>query len=204
MPPSYEEFATQERVTYETVWKDPEYREAAHGLWFWTTHREEFPETFRSALDIGCGTGRLLAAWNATGIDAWAVDIAENALDPAVKALWRQKFRRSTLWEMSWSRSFDVGCCADVMEHIPTAMVPHTLRAIAACCDVVLFKIAGYPSRGWGVNVNLHPTVRSAEWWQRQLEAQGGVTKQLMLPTDRQEYFFQWTAGAAVARRSSN
>lgn len=166
-----------ERAKYERAWSAAEYRTACHGHALWHGRRDLYPEHFASALDIGCGTGRLLAEWNAAGIDAWGVDIADNALDQEIAERWGHKVVTACLWEMEWSRRFDLGSCTDVMEHIPPEHVAETLRRIAACCDVVVFKIAHSPNQlGGGV---LHLTLQPWPWWVAEMQAVGGRAEYL-------------------------
>lgn len=169
--------AEAERVKYEQTWRDPEYRHANHGLNLWLNRRDLFPAEVHSALDIGCGNGRLLHRWYEEGIDAWGYDIAPNCLDAAVAPFVAHRMRYGPLWEMDWGNPliayyerhrFDLGVCTDVMEHIPEEMVPASLARIAVCCDRVVFKIAHSPNQLGGQV--LHLTLRPVEWWMEQME----------------------------------
>jgi len=185
------ELAVTEREKYRAVWDMPVYRVKSHSLALWNMNRDVFPEMFVSALDIGCGLGRLFGHLNDEGFDAWAFDIADNALEPEIREQWGHKFRQGVLWDMVWDRRFDVGVCTDVMEHIPECHVPAVLLAIAECCDVTIFKIANFPSRSLGLD--LHLTMRDAEWWTDQMQLAGGVVERLDIATSKTEYFFRWT-----------
>ena len=195
--------AAAERAKYETVWKMPEYRVKSHSLKLYTDHPDLFPAGFATALDIGCGLGRLFAHLNETGVDCWAVDIADNCLEPAIAARWGHKFMLSPLWDMDWTdapalqgapKMFDLGVCTDVMEHIPPDMVGDVLARIAACCRVVMFKIANFPSRSLGHD--LHLTMQGPDWWAMRLAEAGGTVERLNIPADRPDYYFKWTNGA--------
>lgn len=166
-----------ERAKYERAWSVPEYRHACHSLQLWEGRRDLFPKIFASAVDLGAGSGRLFAAWNDAGVDAWAFDIADNCLDPGVAARWGQKLRVGCLWTMEWGRRFNLGICTDVMEHIPPERVAETLRRIAACCDEVLFKIAHSPNQLGGEV--LHLTLQPWPWWIQQMNAVGGTAEYL-------------------------
>lgn len=169
--------AAVERQKYERVWAMEEYRSACHSLALWRNRRELFPARFRSALDLGCGTGRLIAEWVADGVDARGVDIAANCLDSGADVADRVSI--ACLWEMEWpeGRVFDFAICTDVMEHIPPGHVTATLERIADCCDEVLFKIAHSPNQLGGEV--LHLTLQPAAWWIEQMEAVGGVAEYL-------------------------
>lgn len=165
--------ALQEQEKYERCWAMPEYRHACHALTLWEGRRDLFPASFASALDIGCGAGRLFTLWNEAGIDAWAFDIAPNCLDPDVAAKWGHKLVVGTLWEMDWAgRRFDLGICTDVAEHWPPEHVQECLRRIGLCCDEVLFKVAHSPNQLGGEV--LHLTLRPASWWIARMDALGG------------------------------
>lgn len=164
-----DQLAIDERAKYERVWMLPEYRLANHGLGLWLCDRDLFPANFASALDIGCGNGRLWRAWYESGIDAHAVDHALAAPDTWLAASVR--FTRQCLWTMHFDRIFDVGVCADVMEHIPPEKVARVLARIAEACDFVVFKIANYPS-AFG-DAALHLTLQDADWWLAKLQQYG-------------------------------
>ncbi len=180
----------RERAKYEDVWTRPEYRVKAHGLALWQQHREIFPDVVTTAVDLGCGHARLVERWNLEGIDGWGVDFAEAAPDPEIRLVWGPKLVMSCLWELSMGRRFDLGVCADVMEHIPEPMVDRTLARIRDHCDVVIFKIANFPSRMLGHD--LHPTMRGRTWWRDRLGMVGRV-EDLAIETGRNEYFFRWS-----------
>jgi hypothetical protein len=63
-----------------------------------------------------------------------------------------------------------------------------TLDRIAAHVDTAIFKIANFPSRSLGVD--LHPTLRPADWWVEQLASFWSVAR-LPLKTGREEYLFR-------------
>lgn len=149
----------QETSKYESVWADPLYRIANQGLQLWQLHRGIFPNDPASALDIGCGNGRMFAQWNREGIDGHGVDFARNALDAEHPN--KENFTLQCLWRMQFAREFDLGVCADVMEHIPPEKVDEVLGAISAACRTTVLQIANYPSY-FG---DLHLTLQSSEWW---------------------------------------
>ncbi len=175
-----------ERAKYETVWNQPSYRTANQGLGLWQRARAIFG-TPTSALDIGCGNGRLMAAMLAEGIDAHGVDFAPNAPDAGNAA----RVTNACLWDMQFDRRFELGVCADVMEHIPPERVDAVLQRIVDCCDVTVFEIANYPS----IYGDLHLTLQDADWWQAKL---GEFGRAEFLPDASRkgvrEYVFRLTA----------
>ena len=191
--------AEAEAVKYRAAFAEPRYRRVCHGLDLWRSERHLFPPRFRSAIDLGCGVGRLLSVWLDEGIDAWGVDLVPGqALDPEV--LWEHGDRvyAASLWAFNSGRVFDVGVCCDVLEHIPEDKLGETLARIRACCRWAVFKIANYPSVV-GDHV-LHVTLRDRVWWRRVLEAElrGTVTEHaLTRPDARPAYLFTWVSHAS-------
>lgn len=175
--------AASERAKYDKVWLIPEYRQACHSVTLWQQRRELFPSNFTSALDIGCGLGRIIGMWREIGIDAWGVDISSNAVNPT--APYRDRIILGCLWRKGWldrisrahSGRFDFGICTDVMEHIPTECVTDVLTNIAECCNEVLFKIA-HEHNTLGGEV-LHLTLQPARWWVKQMRSITGKATHL-------------------------
>ncbi len=182
--------ATLEREKYEAVWELDVYRIKCHGLNLWENHREIFPDHFRSALDIGCGLGRLMATWNDEGIDAWGVDLVSNCLAPEILIKWGDRFIVANLWEMELGMRFDLGVCADVMEHIPEDHVAEALQRIASHCDETIFSIANQPSNYSGYN--LHLTQKSLDWWLGMFQSVGSEPEVLSIVTRKNIYHLRW------------
>lgn len=168
-----------EREKYVNAWKNRVYRIRSHSLELWNDHRCFFPENFKSALDVGCGLGKLFAEWNDKEIDAWGVDITESCLAMHTREDWGHKFKEVSIWDMVWDRHFDFGICADVMEHIPTDRISLSLERISICCDEVLFKIAHFIGNDLG-GPRLHLTLRPVAWWINQMESVGGIAEELL------------------------
>lgn len=157
-----------ERSKYKRAFAKLEYRVKNHGLELWQMWRAIFPARPRTALDIGCGNGRLFRFLNMEGIDAYGVDIV-NALDEGNP--FSDKLSVQCLWQMHFALRFDIGICADVMEHIPPNKVDDVIACIARCCNLVVFKIANYPSAF--VGENLHLSLHDDAWWLAKLQQFG-------------------------------
>jgi len=155
-----------ERAKYAEVWRHRAYRKACHGLDLWRTRREIFPPNPKSVLDIGCGTGRLFAHLRDNGIRAEGVDLVD-ALDPEIRERHGKWFLSVPLQDLLGPECYDLGICADVMEHLPASDVDQALRAIASRVSKAVFLIANHPSEYMGHN--LHLTRRPVEWWQDRL-----------------------------------
>ena len=181
-----------ERQKYERVWAEEEnYRKANWGLKIWQQYSALFHG--KSILDIGCGTGRLAGMLLEQGFEVGAVDIADNAIDPDLREVLKPYFTRTTLWDMDLGRMFDMGVCADVMEHLPEDKVIPSLERIKAHCRTVLFVIAGYPSTHKGII--LHLTLKDGNWWQEQIASLGGAVAPLVYnrPDREKVWSFLWT-----------
>ncbi|KKL15753.1 hypothetical protein LCGC14_2502440 [marine sediment metagenome] len=182
--------ANLEREKYEAVWSLDIYRIKCHSLNLWENHREIFPENFRTALDIGCGLGYLMAAWNEEGYDAWGIDIAANCLASDISARWGKRFIVENLWEMELGVHFDLGICADVMEHIPEEFIERTLKNIARHCNETIFSIANFSSNSLGHN--LHLTQKPLDWWLGMFQSVGPEPEVLSLGGRNNVYHLRW------------
>lgn len=169
--------ASEEAEKYATAWADPRYRRNAWGLALWQSRREIFPQTVRSALDVGCGHGRLMAAWLDEGIDARGVDIADG-LDDDLRASCEARLTVCPLWDYRSDMQFELGVAADVLEHLPEVFVGPSLEALARCCRVVVAQTAEYPSEDWEGRT-LHLTLRPATWWAAKMISIGGTVEPL-------------------------
>lgn len=148
---------------YRWVWDNASPHGKSHGLELWEAHREIFgaPQT---AVDLGCGRGRLVERWLSEGIDGWGVDIAPNSIDDDAI---RDRIITADIAE--FTGSYDLAVCTDVLEHIPAQRLEQTVSAVLATAPHVVLKIANFESHFKGVN--LHPTMRPREFW---LELTGG------------------------------
>jgi len=185
---------------YTAAWADPAYRRACHGLTLWRTRPALFPERITSAIDLGCGTGRLVAAWRAENIEAYGVDlVAEASVDPTLRIAHPEWFTSSALEDFEPGRRYEVGVCADVLEHIAEDRVLAVLHRIRACCQMAVLLVANYPSAHAGQS--LHPTLKTDYWWRTTLWAGlGGIVTPLQYERPGragQVYLYQWHAASA-------
>ena len=158
---------------YTFAWDQEQYRKACHGLVFYGQYRHLFPDKIVSAIDYGCGTGRLLKRMICDGIDARGVDFAFNAVDADILAEHFARIDYANLCDYDPGRRFHVGICADVMEHIPDDDISGVLENVSRHCDMVYFLIANYPSQmdGRVFHVSLHDSV----WWMETIGQYGDV-----------------------------
>jgi len=75
------------------------------------------PLSGRRVLDVGCGTGFVMAALERAGLEAWGIDMHHNALRRA-----RARVRGPLLWtnaaELPFFSDFDIVALCDVIEHL--------------------------------------------------------------------------------------
>ncbi|MHB8644065.1 MAG: class I SAM-dependent methyltransferase [Gaiellaceae bacterium] len=88
-----------------------------------------------SAVDVGCGAGKLVAALTSGGIDALGLDISQSAIDLAAAAHPHCRFVRHTLEERPWpvaAESIDAVVAFEVIEHLlqPAALVAGAYDAL--------------------------------------------------------------------------
>ncbi len=179
--------ADAERIKYLRVWEDPSYRKADHSSEVWFEYCGEFARRLREirVIDLGCGVGRLVGNINRSGGYACGVDIAENSVGPEILGKWSDRFSFCALWAMpvEWLGEFDVGICADVMEHIPESMVLKSFHRIVEVCRTAFFLIESVLDHAGRMGDDpLHLTVKPEEWWVAEAEKVGTVT---VLPRPR-------------------
>ena len=191
-----------ERAKYTLAFSEPAYRIRCHGLELYRKAKGIIQQKPSSAIDIGCGTGRLFAEWNREGIDGWGLDLVD-ALDAGHP--YAHKLIEGCLWDWNsfeietannysvdegayssdpderWTPdrlNFDLAICADVMEHIPPEHVEACLQNIAKLAKRTIFKIANYPSSFPShPHGPLHLTLQPAEWWHEQLSKLGTANR---------------------------
>lgn len=99
----------------------------------------------RSLIEIGCGNGLLLAQaarhWpQVTGVD-WA---RSPTLDAVLRACPQLRFVQQDLCHFAPGEHHDLLVSADVLEHLPPAQLPGTLRRLHAAATWGFHKIACY------------------------------------------------------------
>ena len=115
-------------------------------------------------IDFGCGDGRTMAWFSELGCqDVMGVDIAHRRSDILQLPLWKPV-------PEAWHKDFGFSC--DVLEHIPTEMVPACIENMAeatrkaAWIQVAMFEDTAGTTGDWG---QLHLTVKPLPWWRHAL-----------------------------------
>jgi SAM-dependent methyltransferase len=131
----------------------------------------------RSVVDVGCGTGNLLAAFarhgvaDLLGLDGDHVPRDQLAIAPA-------QFRAADLTTLAdIGRRFDVACSLEFAEHLPPARAEGFVALLAAAAPVILFS-AAVPGQGGLGHLNEQPQ----SWWARLFAAHGRVPVDCIRP----------------------
>lgn len=190
MQPS-ENDADIERQKYTEVWADAPPQGSSHGLALWKNYPEIFPPNIKSAIDFGCGRGRLVNEWVEGGIDAIGVDIAPNSIDEDIAENLEERIFVMPIWDFPTPETpFDLAVCTDVLEHIHEHRVQEVIKTIVASAKCSIFKVANFGSNVLGYN--LHPTQHPVEWWLNQFQKCGVKTVRVLnLPVNRPEFYIR-------------
>jgi len=122
----------------------------------------------KNVLDIGCGRGPFLCAWNMFGVEGFGLDKSEYAVTHSLHAnsnMWVGDILDAPIKQMK----FDLVTAIDILEHIDYDNLDTALKNINEYTKkYVLFSI---PFEG-DPNLNADPThiiKEDKEWWVRQL-----------------------------------
>lgn len=131
----------------------------------------------RSVVEVGCGTGNLLAAFRAHGVtDVLGLDGPNVPRD-----LMQLPPGQVQSWDLDQlaplPRRFDLACALEVGEHLPAAAAAQFVRMLTAAAPVVLFG-AAIPGQGGPGHVN----EQRQSWWADHFAAEGLVAVDCIRP----------------------
>ena len=108
----------------------------------------------RSVVDVGCGTGFLLARFAARGATIQGLEGSRHALalSPIADSITRCNLERG----VPRLGRFDLCLCIEVAEHLPARTAGTLVRGLTALSDVVVFT-AATPGQGGAHHINLRP-----------------------------------------------
>lgn len=123
----------------------------------------------RTALDIGCSTGKSLDLFAEKEIDATGVEVSSVAVDKA-KQLGRNVIHASATHLPFPDNHFDLVCSADVFEHLhPVDVKQACEEAIRVTRRYIFMKIAEREdaTKEWKelAGHSLHLTTHAIDWW---------------------------------------
>lgn len=123
-------------------------------------------------LDIGCGDCTTLMGLRDAGVDCTGVDISLAGVPDGV-----HNVLEAPLWDMPFEDGqFDYTVSTDVLEHVPTELIPKAIEEIFRVTKRQSFHVVAlFP--GICKGVVLHMTVKPIEWWIDQFTAVQAKTK---------------------------
>jgi len=114
----------------------------------------------KRAIDVGCGTGALLAMLRDRGCEVYGLEYADAALKACrARGLDVAKFDLKTN-SLSGNRTYDVAVSMEVAEHLPEASADRYVDLLARLSPAVVFTAAP-PGQGGTDHVNEQP----ASYW---------------------------------------
>jgi SAM-dependent methyltransferase len=131
----------------------------------------------RSVVEVGCGTGNLLAAFVRRGVDdVFGLDGPNVPRD--LLCIPQSQVRA---WELDQlaplPRRFDLACSLEVAEHLPLARAEDFVRLLVEAAPVVLFG-AAIPGQGGPGHVN----EQRQSWWAERFARHGYVAVDCIRP----------------------
>jgi SAM-dependent methyltransferase len=136
---------------------------------------DEFP-TIKSVLDVGCGLGTWLAAFQRRGIeDILGIDGPWTPVDQLV--IPAQCFLPVDLREINFLElrsPFDIVICLEIIEHLPDENATDLITFLTTMSPVIFFS-AAYPGQGGHFHVNEQPR----EYWLSKFATRGFFPREL-------------------------
>jgi SAM-dependent methyltransferase len=107
----------------------------------------------RSVVDIGCGIGTWLRAFERNGVTDY-LGYDGDYVPADMLRIPRERFRAADLRRISeLGRRFDIACSLEVAEHLPESSAEHFVDLLVNAAPVVLFS-AAIPNQGGDGHVN--------------------------------------------------
>lgn len=123
----------------------------------------------KTAIDVGCGTGALLAALRARGCQVLGLEYSEVALRYCRQRelnVWKCDLERDTLPD---DRTFDVAISMEVAEHLPEKIADRYVDLLTRLSSVIVFTAAA-PGQGEGHD---HVNEQPPSYWISRFQASG-------------------------------
>ena len=142
-------------------------------------------------LDVGCSHGKgVEILWrhgfyaNGMDISTTAIQMARQARDPSAyfdaadpsrPCGGDECFKQGSAAALPWANaSFDALISTDMLEHLPTPLVPQVVHEFSRVVTEAMFmSIALKEEHNKFANRTLHETQQSAKWWKAHFEAAG-------------------------------
>lgn len=110
-----------------------------------------------SVLDAGCGAGLLVESLRARGVEAYGVDVSQDAISQVPPSV------REHCWAASLTeplpRRYDLITCIEVMQHVDPADAEKVITNLCNATDTLLLSSCpfGYAQPGEPAQVNMQP-----------------------------------------------
>ncbi len=140
-----------------------------------------------SVVEVGCGTGNLLAAFRTRGVaDVLGLDGPNVPRD--LLCVPDALVRRWDLRQLApLPRRFDLACSLEVAEHLPQVRAAEFVRLLTAAAPLVLFG-AAIPGQGGPGHVN----EQRQSWWAAKFASHGYVAVDCVRPAIWQVRDLEW------------
>jgi len=123
---------------------------------------------FTSSLDLGAGAGFYSMALSGLGVEAWAVELAEEA--PVFSLDYVCVLCHDLRLPLDLGgRTFDLVLCIEVAEHLPESAADTLCDTIALHANHLVVFTAAPPGQGGTGHINCQPPC----YWRDKLEARG-------------------------------
>jgi SAM-dependent methyltransferase len=132
----------------------------------------------RRIVDIGCGPGMLVEAFQRLGVEAWGIEVSEDAIEyapPTVRAnlVHGSVCSSEAIAELSGHGTFCAAICIEVLEHIPIDNLDGAIRNISNLSDTII--VSTPEPNLWDMDDKTHVNVRPRSFWVDQFERAGYV-----------------------------
>ena len=138
--------------------------------------------TDKSIVDVGCGTGWLRNKIRHAGYTG--IDIASIFTERSKKWAPNEKFLHMDLRKPQNVPQADIAICMDLLEHIDETTVDLVIKNTLKWGKEVVFSIscrtAYIPS---GDEINLHKTVKPADWWRSKIKKHAKIAHEIVSET---------------------
>ena len=154
-----------------------------------------------SVVDVGCGAGSYMEAFQRAGVRAYGVDLAEAAVAICRdRGLDVRKFDLTKEWELPWRG--DLVISIEVAEHLPEKYAQRYVEALASAAERQLVLTAARPGQPGTNHFNCQPK----EYWIERLEDLGlefqpGLTEEWQGRNRSREMMPHWLRNNLMAFR---
>jgi len=127
----------------------------------------------KKVLEVGCGLGHYMFAFEDHGIDVKGFDISAEAIEKCPYNSIKQHLKVGSVTKIPYSEKFDFVLCYDVMEHIALPDIEPAFEEIKRVSSkYVLFGITFINNPNYSQDPT-HKSGKFREWWERVIAEKG-------------------------------